>query len=88
MAKDIESQLGNYIIRQNFSTCPEREGEFEYQGLGKFKCKKCGYIELNNYGKVKEYIDKHENVTLLELAHSTGLRFSEVRDIMKEIGAL
>ena len=88
MSNDMESQLGSYIIQQDYKVCPECAGELEYKGMGSFECKKCGHRELTNYGKVKEYLDNHENVTLLELSHGTGLRFAEVRDIVKQMGAL
>lgn len=44
-----------------------------YKGLGSYECKKCQNIEYDDYGKIRNYIDKYGNTPVQTLVLELGI---------------
>lgn len=72
--KDVEEVLlkvDEFLSKPGKCKCGE---EFEYQGLGVYKCKGCGEIFRNEYAKVRDFVDEHGTLyNIIEIAEQTGV---------------
>jgi len=70
--------------------------EYSYTGLGHYKCEHCGDVFLDEYGKIREFIDQYGSTySLYDISTKTGVskkfidafvqqgRFSEVSRVNK-----
>lgn len=66
------------------TSCKECGGEIEYMGLGSYKCKECGHMMYDDYGKVRNYLDAHKGATQAEVSFETGVSQHKIRQMIKE----
>ena len=67
------SQMNFDIIRHNTKMCPRCKSKMEYISLGEYRCPACRYLFLDDYGKIRDYIDRHGPSTALEIERETGV---------------
>ncbi len=70
----IEQKL---IDINQYLTCPGEckcGGKYVYHGLGTYECENCGTIFKNEYGIVRDFVDKYgTNYSIFEIAEKTGV---------------
>jgi hypothetical protein len=55
-----------------------------YLGLGEYKCEACGGTSLDDYGKVRNYIEKHGPNSAVHISEATGVKRSVVNLLLSE----
>ena len=66
------------------SICPDCGGTMVYKGLGEYICDKCAKQVLNDYGKVRNYIEQHPGATQADVAMNTGVSQGKIRQMLIE----
>ncbi len=69
---------------RNEIICPECDGLMVFKGKGLFECEECGYEYLNDYGKVRRFLDKRGHGTVPEISVATGISIGKVLELLKE----
>jgi len=70
----IEEFLKRNMTRLGMPTKCECGGRYSYKGLGVYVCDGCGKEFLNEYAKVREFIDVYgTNYSILEISEQTGV---------------
>lgn len=64
--------------------CLKCGGVMEYSGSGEYCCEVCGYIDYDDYGKVRNYLEKHGGATISEVSRATGVGQNEIHDMLQE----
>lgn len=64
--------------------CPECGGVMVFRGCGEYRCEKCRYVDYDDYGKVRNYVEKHNGVTAAQAAEATGVKQKTIRTMLKE----
>ncbi|MDR0220255.1 MAG: hypothetical protein LBI54_02490 [Lachnospiraceae bacterium] len=59
-------------------------GVMVFQGLGQYKCEKCGDLEYDDYGKVREFIEEHPGANVAQIAENTGVTRKNINKMVKE----
>lgn len=75
------------LLAEDFSRpglCPECEGVMVFQGLGQYKCEKCGYQEYDDYGKARNYIEENPGANVTMIAEQTGVSRRSINNMVKE----
>ena len=62
--------------------CEECGGAYEYQGAGEYKCKDCGHVAYDDYGKVRKFIDEHGPAPYHVVKKATGVNGKLVREYL------
>lgn len=70
---NIEEELEQLVRLKNMGACDKCGGELISNHAGKYKCRQCGNIMLDEVGKVREYLEKHGAATYLEVEEQTGV---------------
>lgn len=65
-------------------TCKKCSGVMVYQGVGEYKCEDCGYLDYDDYGKVRSYIEKHRGATAMEIERAIGVSQRSIRRMLKD----
>lgn len=55
-----------------------------YLGIGEYECPSCHFLEYDDYGKVRNYLERYRGATQAEVAKSTGVSTSIIRQFLKE----
>lgn len=71
-----------YSDDDNF-VCPNCDILMKYKHVGLFVCEKCGAEQLNDFGKVKKYLNEHGPTNAIELAANTGVRRSRIGEFLR-----
>ena len=64
--------------------CDKCGGELEYIGIGEYKCRECGNIMRDDFGKVRHYLESHEDETLLQVSKATGIDKDEIEAMVRD----
>lgn len=71
--------------RVNMPTyCEKCGGVMVFKGVGEYKCEDCGYLDYDDYGKARNYIEKHPGATSAEVSMETGVSQKAIRDMLRE----
>lgn len=62
--------------------CGECGAEMKYAGLGEYRCPECGFSVLNDYGRVRAYLEGHPGATQSEVAKATGVPPTRIRQLL------
>ena len=64
--------------------CEECGGIMIFKGVGEYKCEDCGQVGYDDYGKVRNYIEKHAGATSAQVSEATGVTQKAIREMLKE----
>ncbi|MBQ9631478.1 MAG: hypothetical protein IJV04_00970 [Lachnospiraceae bacterium] len=64
--------------------CSKCHTLMKYLSLGEFKCPACGNEELDDYGRIRKYLDDHGNATSLDIENATGVRRAVINEYLKK----
>lgn len=64
--------------------CSECGGVMVFKGLGEYQCEKCGFVDYDDYGKARNYVEKHAGANAAEVGKATGVSQKSIRDMLKE----
>lgn len=64
--------------------CQECGGFMIFKGVGEYRCEDCGCLDYDDYGKVRNYLEKHAGATTAEVSDATGVTQKAIREMLKE----
>lgn len=73
------------LSRINMPTyCAKCGGVMIFKGVGEYKCEDCGYLDYDDYGKVRNYIEENPGATSAMASAATGVSQKSIRNMLKE----
>lgn len=64
--------------------CRKCNGIMIFKGVGEYRCEDCGNLDYDDYGKVRNYVEKHPGATSAEVSTETGVTQKSIRIMLKE----
>lgn len=55
-----------------------------FRGVGEYQCENCGFLQYDDYGKIRLCIEAHPGVTLGDAESMTGVSQRTIRKLLKE----
>jgi hypothetical protein len=55
-----------------------------YQESGIYQCSLCQHEQLDDFGKIKKYLDEHKGASAVDVAEGTGVKLEMVRTFLKD----
>ena len=83
MDRRVEKLLASNELRRP-TLCQKCEGVLVYRGIGEYICEECGAVEYDDYGKVRNYLERHRGANVAEISDMTGVSHKAIRDMIKE----
>ena len=64
--------------------CKECGGVMIYKGVGEYRCEDCDYLDYDDYGKVRLFIERHRGATAMEIESYTGVSQRIIRKLLRD----
>lgn len=78
---DMKDLINSYNIPY---TCEQCGGVMVYMGVGEYRCENCDFLDYDDYGKVRNYIEQHRGATAAEIEDAVGVSQRSIRRMLKE----
>lgn len=78
------TELEEIFLAHRPEYCRECGGKMIFQGAGTYLCANCGYEDMDDYGRIRDYLEKHEGANALEIAEGTGVELEIIRMFLKD----
>ena len=69
---------------RNEVVCSKCRGMMLIKGQGRFICEDCGNEYVNDYGKIRQYLEKRGRATVQEVSIWTGISVTKVLALLKQ----
>ena len=70
----------NPFAKRRCSNCGQ---VMQYRSLGEYRCPFCGNEELDDYGKIRQYLDEHGPTPGTVIEQETGVRLSVINSYLR-----
>lgn len=67
------AELEKFFLQNRYIYCKVCRGKLAYVSGGRYKCEECGREELDDFGRIKEFLDEHGPSTSYEIEKGTGV---------------
>lgn len=65
--------------------CDECGGiDIKYNGIGEYQCASCKHIMYDDYGKVRNYLEKNPGATAVEVSTAVGVSKEKIRRLLRD----
>lgn len=78
---DLETMLNE---RKKPADCSNCGNALRYVGAGKYSCDKCGHVEYDDFGKVREYLETHGPTPAYTIAKELGIPVKVISKMLKD----
>lgn len=65
-----------------FKKCKKCGGNVLPKADGEYVCEECGEIYLDDYGKIKKYMNEHNGATMQEISKNTGVSIGSIKEFI------
>ncbi len=76
--------LEKLIVDNKPVQCAKCGGKMYYVHSGRYQCQNCGYEELDDFGRIKEYLEEHGPTSALILSEATGVSIQLIDLFLKQ----
>lgn len=76
--------LGQVVLDNKPHFCPKCGGKYNDNTLGIYKCPRCGYEELDDYGKVRDFLEKNGSSSAITIASETGVSVGNINRFLRQ----
>ena len=73
-----------YFINNKPIICESCKGKLFHIGGGSYQCKKCDSIVMDDFGKVKQFLEANGPSSAPEIAQGTGVRMDVIEWFLKD----
>lgn len=84
---DKEARIMETLGITNYNrpyVCDYCGGLMEFRGCGEYECEDCHAKGYDDYGKARNYIEKHRGANAAEIEAETGVSQKSIRQMLKE----
>lgn len=65
-------------------TCSKCGSVMIFKGLGTYRCEKCNHEMKDDYGKVREFLEKMPGASIIHVSDSTGVSTRSIQQMLKD----
>jgi predicted RNA-binding Zn-ribbon protein involved in translation (DUF1610 family) len=81
----MDVMVKGFMADKKLSKCESCGEQFAiYRGLGEYKCASCGITFLDDYGKVRKYIEDNGPCVVTEISEGTGVSRRKVSTLLQD----
>ncbi len=64
--------------------CNACGGLMIFKGVGEYECEDCKYVDFDDYGKARNYIEEHPGATSAEITDNTDVSQRAIRQMLRD----
>ena len=65
-------------------TCSVCGGRMAYRGIGEYVCEDCKFVDYDDFGKVRKYIETHRGANASEIGLATGVKQKTINQMIRD----
>lgn len=69
----MDKRLENFLLKSKLVSCEICGSRLYYLGAGRYECKECNEIFLDDYGKIREFLDQNGPSPAIVISKATGV---------------
>lgn len=77
-------EVESVVLASRPISCSRCKGKLFYIGSGKYKCERCEYEVMDDFGKVKAFLEENGPCAAVIIADSTGVRIDVIEYFLKK----
>ena len=81
---DNRNYLEKLIVDNKPVQCTKCNGKMKYLQGGMYQCMECGYESLDDFGKVKQFLNENGPTSALIISKATGVNAEIVEMFLKQ----
>ena len=81
---DRNDGIGALLVSGRPNRCSKCGGELNYRGLGQYVCSECNNVDMDDYGKVRAYLEEYPGANQRDVAIGTGVPANRIRQLLLE----
>lgn len=82
-AMDDLSAFEKAVYERKNNVCPKCYGKLLFEGSGIYKCSECGRIVLDDFGKIRKFLDENGTASAIEIKKATGVSIRTIKKMLK-----
>ena len=79
-----ESLIDKYKLEPKPTRCKKCGGELEYVALGEYKCRSCGYVEMDDFGKIRTFLAENGPSPAIVINQATGVSLDKINSYLRQ----
>ncbi len=83
-SKAEKEKFTKAFLERKPNRCSKCKGRIRYTGGGYYECFDCGNIEVDDFGRVKDYIDANGPTPAIIISDNTGVPIDIVNGMLRE----
>ncbi len=85
MAKSADQiKFEKEFLERKPTRCSKCKGRIRYIGGGYYECFDCGNLEVDDFGKVKDYIDENGSAPAIIISENTGVPVDIINVMLRQ----
>lgn len=64
--------------------CKKCHTKYEYKSLGVYECPNCGFVEMDEYGVIRTYLDEHGPTPAVNISQETGVSVKIINEYLRQ----
>lgn len=80
----LEQELVKLVQQKKLEKCELCHGRMQYTGSGKYRCTFCGMEALDDFGKIKEFLDQNGPTPEAVISQQTGISMNTIDSYLKK----
>lgn len=69
----MDKKIESYLLKNKPVVCENCNSRLFYTGIGEYKCKECDEIYLDDYGKVRHFVEENGPMQAILISQATGV---------------
>ena len=70
---NMDKLVENYLLKSKLVSCEVCGSSLYYIGIGQYQCKKCNEVFLDDYGKVRAFLEENGPCSAIVISKATGV---------------
>lgn len=79
-----KDQFSKAVVINRFKTCKACRGRLVYLYSGIYQCETCKVYEMDEFGKIKNFLDQNGPTPAIFIAEKTGVTLDVINDFLRK----
>lgn len=80
----LERELEKFVQQKQMEKCEFCHNKMKYEGAGRYRCSYCGMEALDDFGKLRKFLEENGPTPGGVIAQATGISIDKIDDFLRK----